>query len=56
MAQGFDEIVIFTNGVMFPVEGFIERVVAMGRFEWRVSVQGGDEAAHVDLAGDGGGD
>lgn len=47
VAQGFDEIVIFTNGVMFPVEGFIERVVAMGRFEWRVSVQGGDEAAHV---------
>ncbi|MBK8696325.1 MAG: radical SAM protein [Deltaproteobacteria bacterium] len=47
VAQGFEEIVIFTNGVMFPVEGFIERVVAMGRFEWRVSIQGGDEAAHV---------
>lgn len=44
---GFEEVVIFTNGVMFPVEGFIERVVAMGRFEWRVSIQGGNEAAHV---------
>lgn len=45
---GFDEVVIFTNGVMFSHPGFIDRVLSLGRgFEWRVSVQGGDEASHV---------
>lgn len=48
---GFEEIVIFTNGVMFPHPGFIESVVALGRFEWRVSIQGGNEAAHVAVTG-----
>lgn len=48
VALGFEEVVIFTNGVMFPHPGFIERVVALGpRVEWRVSIQGGNEAAHV---------
>lgn len=48
VALGFEEVVIFTNGVMFPHPGFIERVVALGpRIEWRVSIQGGNEAAHV---------
>ena len=52
VALGFEEIVIFTNGVMFPHPGFIERVVALGpRIEWRVSIQGGNEAAHVAVTG-----
>jgi hypothetical protein len=45
---GFEEVVVFTNGVMFPHPGFVERVAALGpRVEWRVSIQGGNEAAHV---------
>jgi hypothetical protein len=44
---GFEHIVIFTNGVMFPHPGFIESVVALGRFEWRISIQGANDAAHV---------
>jgi MoaA/NifB/PqqE/SkfB family radical SAM enzyme len=49
---GFEEVVIFTNGVMFPHPGFVERVVALGpRVEWRVSIQGGNEAAHVAVTG-----
>jgi MoaA/NifB/PqqE/SkfB family radical SAM enzyme len=52
VALGFEEVVIFTNGVMFPHPGFIERVVALGpRIEWRVSIQGGNEAAHVAVTG-----
>lgn len=44
---GFEEIVIFTNGVLLPHPGFIDKVVALGRFEWRISIQGGNEDAHV---------
>src|SRR4029453_15468633 len=44
---GFEHIVIFTNGVMFPHPGFIESVVALGRFEWRISIQGANNDAHV---------
>ena len=44
---GFEHIVIFTNGVMFPHPGFIESVTALGRFEWRISIQGATEEAHV---------
>lgn len=44
---GFEHIVIFTNGVMFPHPGFIDSVVALGRFEWRISIQGATEEAHV---------
>jgi len=52
MALGFEEVVVFTNGVMFPHPGFIERVVALGpRVEWRVSIQGGNESAHVAVTG-----
>lgn len=48
VAVGFEDIVIFTNGVMLPVPGFIDRVLALGRhFEWRISIQGANEAAHV---------
>src|SRR5690606_19889139 len=45
---GFEEVVIFTNGVMLPVPGFIDKVIAIGQnFEWRISIQGGNEEAHV---------
>jgi hypothetical protein len=44
---GFDDIVIFTNGVLLPQPGFIDKVVALGNFEWRISIQGADEASHV---------
>jgi MoaA/NifB/PqqE/SkfB family radical SAM enzyme len=48
---GFHEIVIFTNGVLLPQPGFIDRVVALGDFTWRISIQGGDEASHVAVTG-----
>lgn len=44
---GFEEIVIFTNGVRLPTKGFVESIVALGDFTWRISIQGGNEAAHV---------
>ena len=43
---GFSEIVIFTNGVTSSNRTFIDRIVAMGRFTWRFSIQGGTEEAH----------
>jgi MoaA/NifB/PqqE/SkfB family radical SAM enzyme len=48
---GFQHIVIFTNGVMFPQPGFIESVLALGRFEWRISIQGATDEAHVATTG-----
>ncbi|HEY8426882.1 MAG TPA: radical SAM protein [Sandaracinaceae bacterium] len=48
---GFEEIVIFTNGVMLPHPGFVDRICALGRFEWRISIQGGNEEAHVAVTG-----
>ena len=52
VALGFEEVVVFTNGVMFPHPGFFEGVVALGpRVEWRVSIQGGNEGAHVAVTG-----
>jgi MoaA/NifB/PqqE/SkfB family radical SAM enzyme len=48
---GFETIVIFTNGVMFPHPGFIESVVALGKFEWRISIQGATDEAHVAVTG-----
>lgn len=44
---GFEEIIIFTNGVMLPHPGFIDKIVALGKFEWRISIQGATEEAHV---------
>lgn len=44
---GFSEIVIFTNGVRLAQEGFIDACLAIGRFTWRISIQGANEAAHV---------
>jgi MoaA/NifB/PqqE/SkfB family radical SAM enzyme len=46
-ALGFEEIVIFTNGVRLPQKGFVDAIVALGSFTWRISIQGGNEAAHV---------
>ncbi len=44
---GFDEIVIFTNGVMSHRREYLEKVIALGgNFTWRFSIQGGNEAAH----------
>jgi MoaA/NifB/PqqE/SkfB family radical SAM enzyme len=48
---GFEHIVIFTNGVMFPHPGFIDSVTALGNFEWRISIQGATEEAHVATTG-----
>ena len=48
---GFRDIVIFTNGVTLPRPGFIESVSESGRFEWRISIQGSDEASHVAVTG-----
>lgn len=44
---GFSEIVIFTNGVRLAQDGFIDACLAIGRFTWRISIQGANEAAHV---------
>jgi len=48
---GFETIVIFTNGVMFTHPGFIDSVVALGNFEWRISIQGATDEAHVAVTG-----
>ncbi len=44
---GFEDLVLFTDGVTLPRPGFVEAVAALGRFEWRISIQGATEAAHV---------
>ncbi len=44
---GFDEIVIFTNGVKTARPAFIDEVRATGgRFTWRISIQGATKDAH----------
>lgn len=43
---GFEEIEIFTNGVKAARRSFVDEVAAIGRFSWRFSIQGGNEAAH----------
>ncbi len=48
---GFSDIVIFTNLVRGREPRFLEQVCAMGRFTWRVSIQGGDEATHDAVVG-----
>jgi MoaA/NifB/PqqE/SkfB family radical SAM enzyme len=48
---GFEEIVIFTNGVRLPQSSFVDRCLALGNFEWRISIQGADEASHVAVTG-----
>ncbi len=51
LSLGFDDITIFTNGVRTWKTGFMEEVVALGRFTWRFSIQGGDEATHDEVVG-----
>ncbi len=43
---GFPEIVLFTNLVRGREPKFLETVTSLGSFTWRVSIQGGNEAAH----------
>ncbi len=43
---GFESITIFTNGARFGDRSWLEAALAMGRFTWRVSVQGGDAESH----------
>jgi MoaA/NifB/PqqE/SkfB family radical SAM enzyme len=51
VSLGFEEIVIFTNGVKTAREGFIDEILATagqrrGLFTWRISIQGATEEAH----------
>jgi len=52
---GFREIVLFTNGVKTARAGYVDDILALGAargfhgFEWRFSIQGGDQAAHDDV-------
>jgi MoaA/NifB/PqqE/SkfB family radical SAM enzyme len=49
VALGFDEIVLFTNGVKTAREAFIDEILATGgRFTWRISIQGATKASHED--------
>ena len=44
---GFEEVVIFTNGVRLKNKEWIDKVTAMGdSIAWRISLQGGNEEAH----------
>ena len=43
---GYEDIVIFTNLARGSSRKFLEKVVSMGRFTWRISVQGGNREAH----------
>lgn len=42
----FEEIVIFTNGVMLAHPGFLTHVLELGEFSWRVSIQGDRAEIH----------
>jgi MoaA/NifB/PqqE/SkfB family radical SAM enzyme len=47
VALGFEEIVIFTNGVKTARGEFIDEILATGgNFTWRISLQGATRAAH----------
>jgi len=47
VALGFDEIVIFSNGVKTARASYIDEVLALGgNFTWRLSFQGGNALAH----------
>jgi MoaA/NifB/PqqE/SkfB family radical SAM enzyme len=44
---GYEQIVIFTNGVRTRKPEFIDKIIALGgNYEWRFSVQGGTREAH----------
>ncbi len=47
VALGFEEIVIFTNGVKTARAAFIDEILATGgRFTWRISIQGATRESH----------
>lgn len=47
VALGFDDIVIFTNGVKTAREEFLDEILATkGHFIWRISIQGATKEAH----------
>jgi len=53
---GFTEVVLFTNGVKTARAGFVDEILEVaaargfrGAFNWRFSIQGGDEAAHDEV-------
>jgi MoaA/NifB/PqqE/SkfB family radical SAM enzyme len=47
VSLGFEEIVIFTNGVKTARASYIDQVVALGgNFTWRISIQGATCEAH----------
>lgn len=47
VALGFEEIVIFTNGVKTAREAFLDEIIQTGgRFTWRISLQGATKEAH----------
>jgi MoaA/NifB/PqqE/SkfB family radical SAM enzyme len=50
VALGFDEIVVFTNGVKTARPAFIDEILATQQrphtFTWRISIQGATEEAH----------
>ncbi len=48
---GFEEIVIFTNGVKTRRPEYIDQIVRLGRFTWRFSIQGGNAEAHDRVTG-----
>ncbi len=52
VALGFEEIVIFTNGVKIARAAFIDEVRATGgRFNWRISIQGATKESHERTTG-----
>ncbi|HJL24393.1 MAG TPA: radical SAM protein, partial [Polyangiaceae bacterium LLY-WYZ-15_(1-7)] len=49
---GFEEIVVFTNGVRTARAELVDAVLATGgRFTWRISIQGATEEAHCRTTG-----
>jgi MoaA/NifB/PqqE/SkfB family radical SAM enzyme len=47
VAIGFDEIVLFTNGVKTAREAVIDEILATGgNFTWRISIQGATKETH----------
>lgn len=47
VSLGFEEIVLFTNGVKTARAAFIDEILATGgNFNWRISIQGATEEAH----------
>jgi MoaA/NifB/PqqE/SkfB family radical SAM enzyme len=43
---GFEEVTIFTNGVMVSKDKFLAKVMDVGEFTWRFSLQGADRESH----------